>query len=379
MHNKAHNNYLQTMIFDNSSIKAIHESPYKFVISSSGGGTNAISALMGVPGASQSILESYVPYSRESLDIHLNKTPDHYCSQATSLHMASLAYKKALKISNIDKKYLFGIAVTASLRSNYNKLGEHRFHIALQNQKQTVVINCVLKKNKRSREEEENLLSTFILNLISKSCALDFGYPQVSDDIEIIEVQGKNDWIDLIDDKVGFISNTTNKPELIFPGSFNPLHKGHLKMKKVAERKTGMDLYYEICIDNVDKPPLTFFEISNTINQFENDSWVLTKAGRFIDKAKLFENATFVIGYDTLRRLFNEKYYENSKIMKENLMIFDDFNINFLVFGRKDFDKFKSLEDVDIPAELKPRFTGFDENTFRDDISSSEIRKKELD
>ena len=73
MHNKANNNYLHTMIFDNSSIKAIHESPFKFVISSSGGGTNAISTLMGVPGASQSILESYVPYSRESLDIHLNK------------------------------------------------------------------------------------------------------------------------------------------------------------------------------------------------------------------------------------------------------------------------------------------------------------------
>ena len=127
---------------------------------------------MGVPGASQSILESYVPYSRESLDIHLNKKPDHYCSQATSLHMASLAYKKALKISDIDKKYLFGIAVTASLKSNYNKLGEHRFHIALQNEKQTVVINCILEKNKRSREEEENLLSTFILNLINQSSNL---------------------------------------------------------------------------------------------------------------------------------------------------------------------------------------------------------------
>ena len=233
--------------------------------------------------------------------------------------------------------------------------------------------------NNQIKIDNYYLLSTFILNLISKSCALEFEYPQISDELEITSVHGRKDWIDLIDDKVGFISNTANKPELIFPGSFNPLHKGHLKMKKVAERKTGMDLYYEICIDNVDKPPLTFFEISNTINQFENDSWVLTKAGRFIDKAKLFENATFVIGYDTLRRLFNEKYYENSKIMKENLMIFDDFNINFLVFGRKDFDKFRSLEDVDIPAELKPRFTGFDENTFRDDISSSEIRKKELD
>lgn len=376
MHNKANENYLHKMILDISSIKDIHKSPYKFVISSSGGGTNAISSLMSVPGASQSILESYVPYSRESLDIHLNKQPDHYCSQATTLHMASLAYGKAIKISNSNKKFLFGISVTASLKSNYNKLGEHRFHIALQNQEQTKVINCVLEKNMRSREEEENLLSQFILNLIAESCNLDFKFPEIPDKLEINSVQAEKEWLDLIDNKVGFISNTANKPELIFPGSFNPLHKGHLKMKEVAERKTGMDLYYEICIDNVDKPPLTFFEISSTINQFKNDSWVLTKAGRFIDKAKLFENATFVIGYDTLRRLFNEKYYENSKAMKQNLMVFDDFNINFLVFGRKDFDKFRSLEDINIPSDLKSRFTGFDEHTFRDDISSSEIRKK---
>ena len=93
MHNKANNNYLHTMIFDNSSIKAIHESPFKFVISSSGGGTNAISTLMGVPGASQSILESYVPYSRESLDIHLNKKPDHY----TFLILCALKIPQGLK------------------------------------------------------------------------------------------------------------------------------------------------------------------------------------------------------------------------------------------------------------------------------------------
>ena len=83
-----------------------------------------------------------------------------------------------------------------------------------------------------------------------------------------------------------------------------------------------MDLYYEICIDNVDKPPLISLK-SQTQSISLKMIWVLTKAGRFIDKAKLFENAIFVIAYDTLRRLFNEKYYE-TRIMKENLMIFDD-------------------------------------------------------
>ena len=48
-------------------ISDIHKSNIKFVIVSSGGGSNAIASLLKVPGASNSILESYIPYSRESL------------------------------------------------------------------------------------------------------------------------------------------------------------------------------------------------------------------------------------------------------------------------------------------------------------------------
>ena len=45
-------------------IKKIHESKYKITYISSGGGTNAISSLLKVPGASNTVLESYVPYSK---------------------------------------------------------------------------------------------------------------------------------------------------------------------------------------------------------------------------------------------------------------------------------------------------------------------------
>ena len=48
-------------------INKIHSSPFKLTIVSSGGGTNAISALLKVPGASNTILESYIPYSKESI------------------------------------------------------------------------------------------------------------------------------------------------------------------------------------------------------------------------------------------------------------------------------------------------------------------------
>ena len=88
-------------------IKKIHSSPYRFVLVSSGGGTNAISEILKVPGASKSVLEAYVPYAKESLDYYLLKQPDHYCSIETTLSMAAKAYSAAKKIDlNTNPKNL---------------------------------------------------------------------------------------------------------------------------------------------------------------------------------------------------------------------------------------------------------------------------------
>ena len=114
-------------------IRKIHESKYKITFVSSGGGTNAISSLLKVPGASNTILESYIPYSKKSMDLFLNKKPDHYCSLDTCLSMAANAYKKCMDIDkDCNKKYLIGVAVTASLATTYTKIGDHKFYITIQ-------------------------------------------------------------------------------------------------------------------------------------------------------------------------------------------------------------------------------------------------------
>lgn len=79
-------------------IKELHASKYKFVIVSSGGGSNAIASLLKVPGASNTVLEAYIPYAKESLDFYLMKKPDFYASKDTSLRMAARAYSAAKKI-----------------------------------------------------------------------------------------------------------------------------------------------------------------------------------------------------------------------------------------------------------------------------------------
>ena len=360
-------------------IKKIHSSPYRFVLVSSGGGTNAISEILKVPGASKSVLEAYVPYAKESLDYYLLKQPDHYCSIETTLSMAAKAYSAAKKIDlNTNPKNLLGIAVTASLATNYSKKGEHKFYIAIQTYKYSSSFSYTFIKGELTREEEEQIVTDNIINAIAHSCKVKNFIGSESPLLISETVKAEKSWVELVDNKIDFVSSSNHVPELIFPGSFNPFHSGHKSMSELAEKKTGLALAYEICIQNADKPPLSYHEIKKILDQFKHGhEWVLTKAGKFTDKASLFPNSVFIIGADTLTRILDEKFYLNRQDMLNQLDLFNSHNINFLVFGRKIKNNFISLDSVTIPEHIEKRFSGFGEEIFRDDISSSSIRKEE--
>ena len=360
-------------------IKKVHSSPYRFVLVSSGGGTNAISEILKVPGASTSVLEAYVPSAKESLDYYLLKQPDHYCSLDTTLSMAAKAYSAAKKIDpDTNPKYLLGIAVTASLATNYSKKGEHKFFIAIQTYKYSSSFSYSFIKGELTREEEEQVVTDHIINAISQSCEVQSKIISENSSLVVKTVEAQKNWVKLVDNKIDFVSSSNRIPELIFPGSFNPFHSGHQSMSELAEKKTGLGLAYEICIQNADKPPLSYHEIEKTLNQFNHGhEWVLTKAGKFTDKAELFPNSVFIIGADTLTRILDEKFYLNRQDMLNQLDLFNSHNINFLVFGRKIRDSFISLKSVSIPEHIAKRFSGFGEEIFRDDISSTLIRKEE--
>jgi nicotinamide mononucleotide (NMN) deamidase PncC len=86
-------------------IERLHQQPHQFVIAITGGGTSAISELLAIPGASNTLLESMVPYSQESLKQYLGFDPLQAVSQNTARQMAMRAYlraKKPLQLQQIE-------------------------------------------------------------------------------------------------------------------------------------------------------------------------------------------------------------------------------------------------------------------------------------
>jgi Competence-damaged protein/Cytidylyltransferase-like len=185
---------------------------------------------------------------------------------------------------------------------------------------------------------------------------------------------------------------------LVFPGSFNPPHRGHVALARAsAEAMDRCDMvYFEISITNPDKPSIPAAEVATRVLQFleldnsTNGNWgiLLTDAPLFVQKATIlaprYGHLTFAIGSDTLVRLIDPKYYNDSPV--QMLTALHTMNCNYIVGGRVVQQKLLSdagagafvsgLELLkDLPEALAARFQILPE--FRVDISSTELRQQQ--
>lgn len=359
-------------------VSAIHRSGTRLVLAVSGGGATAIADLLATPGASNSVLEAVVPYSEPAMNDWLAGKPDHYCSEATARAMAMSAFLRAGRLGD-DSERRAGIAATASLASDRPKRGPHRVHVAFQTAEETSVASLELLKGQRSRAEEERLASDMVLNAVAEVAGLAQRLPLSlfpGETPQSHRVMALADWRRLL---LGEITAVRHKapgpaPRAVFPGAFHPLHRGHRQMMALAETILGAAVEPEIAILNVDKPPLDYLEIADRTEQFDRPVW-LTRAATFDEKSALFPSATFIVGADTLRRIAEVRYYGDVAARQAALRRIAERGCRFLVFGRAERGAFVAPESMDLPTPLRDICRFVPEESFRMDISSTELRE----
>lgn len=367
-------------------IRAFHACGKPAVLAITGGGSAAISRLLGVPGGSRSVLEAVVPYASAALAEWLSREPDSYCSADTALMMAAVAWQRAARLAG-EGREVIGVACTAALASDTPKRGAHRCWVAAQSAHETRLAHLELKKGARSRKEEESVAADLVLDTLFAAAGLEaVSLPLLADEAvelrvamppplirEVWSGERSHVWSLAGGEIAGSLSV---RPRGLIPGSFNPVHEGHRELQRVAQEILGGPVAFELAIVNADKPRLDFHSIDKRRAQFAAAPLVVTRAPLFVDKARLFPDTTFVVGYDTAVRLIDPRFYgQSARQMSAALAELRQLGARFLVAGRLTDAGFLTFDSIVVPAGFDDLFESIPESRFRADISSTGLRR----
>jgi hypothetical protein len=384
-------------------IAGLHASGRKAALAITGGGSGAIAELLRVPGGSRLLIEAQVPYDAQALAMFLGFAPAQASSADTAIAMARTARARAASLAPANSdggaelvaRDLVGLGATAALVSDRPRKGEHRFHIAFANAAGIAHCTCVMAKGRRDRAAEEDLVSRAIVLWLARACGVVAPSPRSLLDADehyaetvLPPVDAPTDTIDQL--LAGEVDRVTVQPDgqmmlsapqpvVLFPGSFNPMHEGHVSLAQAAEELRQQPVAFELSVTNVDKPPLAGETVRQRLAQFAWRAPVeLTRAPTFVEKARLFPGTTFVVGADTAERLFGSKYYGGDEDrMHMALEEIANSGSSFLVAVRLDAaGRVRALNDIPVPRRYADLFSEIPEHHFRVDTSSSEIRAR---
>jgi hypothetical protein len=372
-------------------VQSVHDAPPKIMLVTAGAGTQALQWILGVAGASRTLLEALVPYSRRSFCDFLGQEPEKHVVAGTGRLLAGRALTRAQQLRE-EAEPLVGLACTATIATDRPKRGAHRAYVATWQKERLVSYELRLEKGARDRLGEEDLVSRLMLNGLAAAYGLD--------DLRLSLLLGQGDRLTintvdfavqgqrLHDGEIDFFGVHADgrlrfdgvQPRVLLPGAFNPLHRGHLGLARVVEEMLDRPVAFELSAHNVDKPPLPVPLLLERMSQFAG-RWpiFLTNAPTFLEKTRLFPDCTFVVGYDTARRIVAPRYYDDSEEkMMAALAEIRERGGQFLVAGRVDEEAggdFSTIEALSLPAGVADLFAPIPPERFRIDISSTELRR----
>ncbi|RHY67444.1 hypothetical protein DYB30_002810, partial [Aphanomyces astaci] len=344
-------------------------------ISLTGGGGNVSGEMLGTCGASSTLLEVSLPYYQQSLVEFLNLSPDvvqrevptrfSFSSQEVSILMAKKSLERARALVPLDDAAkcedecvgnLIVLALAKAARVDGASL-------------QTALTVHELDTLTEHATEFDDSIPSSLMSTSSSSNSTTTTIALFPNNVILRDMPWKH--------------------MLVLPGSFNPVHQGHLEFALAAQRllqsidnKVVYTPLFELSLQNADKGALAdVADLSRRVRALvdtHNQRVVLTNASLFVDKAALFPSCVFAVGADTAVRLVDLKYYGNDPAkLWLALATISSHKCRFVVAGRLVEGAFVSAQDAisRVPAPFEHLFVPIPESTFRLDLSSTQLRQ----
>lgn len=150
-------------------VAAIHAGPVMLVLAVAGGGNAVITDLLDVPGASRTVLEMRVPYAAAAMAdlvgpvLATNGAVSQAAAEAMALACLDRARDLAPEDRPLDSQILLGVGVTAALRSDRPKKGDHRAHVCVADSGGVHHRSIQLVKGERDRRGEDRAVADVVL------------------------------------------------------------------------------------------------------------------------------------------------------------------------------------------------------------------------
>ena len=136
---------------------------------------SAIGALFAVAGASRTVIDAQVPYSRTALDEYLGERAPRHVSAGEAELMARVAQMRAVKLDagrEPAAERIIGVSCTAAIATDRDRRGENRCHVAWFDGVRGAVSSLTMTKGMRTRREEEAICGSLVLNALADASGL---------------------------------------------------------------------------------------------------------------------------------------------------------------------------------------------------------------